>query len=86
MSQIKFQRLIQDFSPASLADVFKEHDFFLTQENQFPIHNSKQFTNFEQIGTFNLEDKSVSFDSLKSVDIFPIIDSCNSLLLIIKLS
>ena len=55
MSQIKFQKLINEFSPASLLEVLRGHDFFLVQQNQLPAYDSKLFKNFEQLGLFGPE-------------------------------
>lgn len=56
MSQVKFQKLIDDFSAASLAEILKSHDFFRVQQNPLPTFNDKQFTDFSQLGDFDLED------------------------------
>ena len=58
MSQIKFQKLINDFSPTSLVDIFKTHDFFRIKQNLLPAFKDKQFIDFSQLGDFDLEDNT----------------------------
>jgi len=58
MSQIKFQQLINDFSPASLSDIFKSHDFFRVKQNSLPTIKDEKFTDFSQLGDFDLEDNT----------------------------
>ncbi|MCC7004900.1 hypothetical protein IT397_03220, partial [Candidatus Nomurabacteria bacterium] len=58
MSQIKFQKLIDDFSPASLIDVLKSNDFFRIKQNSLVTFNNKQFIDFTQLGDFDLEDNT----------------------------
>ncbi|QQS60358.1 Eco57I restriction-modification methylase domain-containing protein [Candidatus Falkowbacteria bacterium] len=58
MSQIKFQKLINDFSPESLVDVLKSHDFFRIKHNLLVDFNDKQFIDFIQLGDFDLEDNT----------------------------
>ena len=58
MSQIKFQQLINEFSPASLVEVFKSHEFFRIQGSLLASFNDKQFTEFIQLGDFDLEDNT----------------------------
>jgi hypothetical protein len=58
MSQIKFQQLIDDFSPTSLIDVLKGHDFFRIKQNLLPAFSDKQFVDFNQLGDFDLEDNT----------------------------
>ena len=61
MSQIKFKQLINDFSPTSLLDVFKTHDFFLAEQARLSKYDSKLFSTFEQLGIFgseHMEDKT----------------------------
>lgn len=58
MSQVKFQKLINDFSPASLAEVFRSHDFFRIKENTLASFSNEQFTEFTQLGDFDLEDNT----------------------------
>jgi len=56
MSQVKFQKLIDDFSPTSLVEVFGSNIFFRNNENKLTSFNDKQFTEFTQLGDFDLED------------------------------
>ena len=58
MSQIKFQQLINDFSPASLSDIIKSHDFFRVKQNSLPTIKDEKFTDFSQLGDFDLEDNT----------------------------
>ncbi len=58
MSQVKFQKLIDDFSSTSLAEVFKSHDFFKFKQNSLTAFDDKQFIDFLQIGDFDLEDNT----------------------------
>jgi len=58
MSQVKFQKLINDFSPASLTEVFKSHEIFRIKENTLASFNKEQFTEFTQLGDFDLEDNT----------------------------
>lgn len=58
MSQIKFQKLIDNFSPTSLMDVLKSNDFFRIKQNPLSSFNDKQFVDFTQLGDFDLEDNT----------------------------
>lgn len=58
MSQVKFQKLINDFSPTSLVEVFRTHEVFRIKENTLASFNNEQFTEFTQLGDFDLEDNT----------------------------
>ncbi len=58
MSQVKFQKLINEFSTASLVEVLRSNDYFRIKENILVSFNNEQFTEFTQLGDFDLEDNT----------------------------
>lgn len=59
MNEDKFKTLIDNFSPSLLAETFqRSHDFFRIKQNLLPTFSDKQFTDFSQLGDFELEDNT----------------------------
>ncbi|MFA6374270.1 MAG: TaqI-like C-terminal specificity domain-containing protein [Candidatus Paceibacterota bacterium] len=57
MNEAKFKILIENFSPALLAETFqKSHDFFRIKQNLILANKNEKITDIVQLGDFTLED------------------------------